>query len=155
MGFYAIDRDTDYLLPPSAQEGLPEAHRARHVVDGVESPGLPVLERAYAGRGCTACSPAALSFLPIYADATSAFSSHKIERATCGSPAFRYIACNRPPDRDTLANFRKRFDGRFQSDFVQVLQRARETRLDRTGALQFPCRDTRIGAQNNSIRPGS
>ena len=35
--------------------------------------------------------------------------SRKIERATYDSLAFRYIACNRHSDHDTLANFRKRF----------------------------------------------
>jgi hypothetical protein len=35
--FRPIDRQTDYLLPPSVQEWLPEAHLARYVVDVVEA----------------------------------------------------------------------------------------------------------------------
>jgi putative transposase len=31
MAFHPINRDTAYLLPPSVQEGLPEAHLARYV----------------------------------------------------------------------------------------------------------------------------
>jgi hypothetical protein len=57
MGFHAIDRDTDYLLPPSVQEGLPEAHLARYVVEVVEALDLSALERAYAGRGSEAYPP--------------------------------------------------------------------------------------------------
>ena len=57
MSFHSIDRDTDYLLPPSVQEWLPEAHLARYVVDVVEGLDLLVLERAYAGRGSDAIIP--------------------------------------------------------------------------------------------------
>jgi len=54
MTFRTIDRDTDYLLPPSVQDWLPEAHLARYVVDVVESLDLSALEQAYAGRGSDA-----------------------------------------------------------------------------------------------------
>jgi transposase len=100
------------LLPPSVQEWLPEAHLARYVVDVVEGLDLSVLERAYAGRGSEAYHPATLLALLIYGYATGTFSSRKIERATFDSLAFRYIACNRHPDHDTLATFRKRFGTR-------------------------------------------
>jgi hypothetical protein len=33
MAMQPIDRDTDYLLPPSVQEWLPKSHLARYVVD--------------------------------------------------------------------------------------------------------------------------
>lgn len=49
--FRPIDRATDFLLPPSIQEGLPEAHLARYVVEVVEQLDLSALERASAGRG--------------------------------------------------------------------------------------------------------
>lgn len=34
--FRPIDRATDFLLPPSIQEWLPEGHLAHHVVEVVE-----------------------------------------------------------------------------------------------------------------------
>jgi hypothetical protein len=55
--FRPIDRQTEYLLPPSIQEWLPESHLARYVVDVVEGLGLSALERAYAGRGSDASPP--------------------------------------------------------------------------------------------------
>ena len=55
--------------------------------------------------------------LLIYGYATGTFSSRKIERATYDSLAFRYIVCNRHPDHDTLATFRKRFGKRFGKQF--------------------------------------
>jgi transposase len=137
MAFHAIDRDTDVLLPPSVQEWLPEAHLARFVVDVVEGLDLSALERAYAGRGSEAYHPAMLLCLLIYGYATGTFSSRKIERATHDSLAFRYIACNRHPDHDTLASLRKRFGKEFRSAFVQVLQIARENQVSRFGTVSL------------------
>ena len=137
MAFHPIDRDTDFLLPPSVQEWLPEAHLARYVVDVVEQLDLSALERAYAGKGSDAYHPATLLTLLIYGYATGTFSSRKIERATHDSLAFRYIACNRHPDHDTLANFRKRFGQEFESAFVQVLQVARENQLSKFGTVSL------------------
>ena len=137
MAFRPIDRDTDYLLPPSVQAWLPEAHLARYVVDVVDALDLSARERAYAGRGSDAYHPAMLLSLLIYGYATGTFSSRKIERATYDSLAFRYIACNRHPDHDTLATFRKRFGEEFQSAFVQVLQIARENQVSRFGTVSL------------------
>lgn len=137
MAFHPIDRDTDYLLPPSVQDWLPESHLARYIVDVVEGLDLSELERVYAGRGSAAYHPAMLLSLLIYGYATGTFSSRKIERATHDSVAFRYIACNRHPDHDTLANFRKRFHKEFSDIFVQVLQVARENQLSAFGTVSL------------------
>jgi transposase len=137
MAFHSIDRDTDYLLPPSVQDWLPESHLARYVVDVVEGLDHSELERAYAGRGSDAYHPATLLSLLIYGYATGMFSSRKIERATYDSLAFRYIACNRHPDHDTLASFRKRFGKEFSDAFVQVLQVARENQLSKFGTVSL------------------
>ena len=123
------------MLPPSVQEGLPEAHLARYVVEGVERLDLSALERAYAGKGSDAYPPERLLSLLIYGYATGTFSRRKIERATYDSRAFRYIACHRHPDHDTLATFRKRFGKEFESAFIQVLQVARENPLSRFGTV--------------------
>ena len=98
---------------------------------------MSALERAYGGRGSEAYHPATLLSLLIYGYATGTFSSRKIERATFDSLAFRYIACNRHPDHDTLATFRKRFGQEFQSAFVQVLQVARENQFSRFGTVSL------------------
>jgi transposase len=137
MAFRPINRDTDYLLPPSVQEWLPEAHLARYVVDVVEGLDLSELIRAYAGKGSDPYHPATLLSLLIYGYATGTFSSRKIERSTYDSLAFRYIACNMHPDHDTLATFRTRFGAQFQSAFVQVLQVARENQLSRFGTVSL------------------
>lgn len=135
--FRPIDRDTDYLLPPSIQDWVPESHLSRYIVDVVEALDLSELERAYAGRGSAAYHPALLLSLLIYGYATGTFSSRKIERATYDSLAFRFIACDQHPDHDTLASFRRRFGAQFAAIFVQVLQVARENQLSRFGTVSL------------------
>ena len=142
--FHPIDRDIDFLLPSSVQEWLPEGHLARYVVEVVEGLDLGDLERAYAGKGSAAYHPALLLSLLIYGYATGCYSSRKIEQATYDSLAFRYIACSRHPDHDTLANFRKRFGKEFETVFVEVLQVARENQLSRFG--RFSLDGTKIHA---------
>jgi len=135
--FRSIDRTTDFLLPPSIQEWLPEAHLARYVVEVVEQLDLSALERAYTGRGYDAYHPAMLLSLLIYGYATGTFSRRQIERATHDSLAFRYIACTLHPDHDTLAHFRRRFGAKFESVFVQVLQVAQTNRLSQFGTVSL------------------
>jgi len=135
--FRPIDRDIDYLLPPSVQDWLPEGHLARYVVEVVEGLDLSELEQAYAGRGSVPYHPATLLSLLIYGYATGCFSSRKIERATYDSLAFRFIACNRHPDHDTLSSFRRRFRKEFEAVFVEVLEVARENQLSRFGTVSL------------------
>ena len=45
----------------------------------------------------------------VYGYATGVFSSRKLERGTYASVAFRPIAANAHPDRDTIATIRQRF----------------------------------------------
>ena len=135
--FRPIDRDIDFLLPPSVQEWLPEGHLARYVAEVVEGLDLSDLERAYGGRGSAPYHPATLLSLLIYGYATGCYSSRKIERATYDSLAFRYLACNRHPDHDTLATFRRRFSKEFEAVFVQVLEVARENQLSRFGSVSL------------------
>lgn len=148
--FRPIDRDTDYLLPPSVQDWLPESHLARYVVDVVEGLDLSELERAYAGRGSAAYHPALLLSLLIYGYATGTHSSRKIERATYDSLAFRFIACDQHPDHDTLALFRRRFGEQFAAIFVQVLQVARENQLSRFGTVSLDGTKVHANASKHS-----
>lgn len=136
MGHFVIaDRDTDFLLPPSIQDWLPEDHLARFVVDVVDQLDLSELTRQYAGRGSRAHHPGVLLSLLIYGYATGVFSSRKIERATHDSIAFRYLAANTHPDHDTIATFRRRFLPQVEALFVQVLLLAREMNLVKLGRI--------------------
>jgi len=133
--FIPVDRRTDYLLPPSVDEWLPEDHLARFVVDVVEQLDLSELTGQYAGRGRKAHHPSVLLSLLVYGYATGVFSSRKIERATYDSVAFRYLAANTHPDHDTLATFRRRFLPELEGLFTQVLVLAREMKLLKLGTI--------------------
>lgn len=133
--FIQVDRQTNYLLPPSVDEWLPEDHLARFVVDVIEQLDLSELTAQYAGRGSKAHHPEVLLGLLIYGYATGVFSSRKLERATYDSVAFRYVAANTHPDHDTLASFRRRFLAPLEKLFVQVLVLAREMKLIKLGTI--------------------
>ena len=134
-GFITVDRQTDYLLPPSVEDWLPENHLARFIVEVIDRLDLMELTRTYGGRGSAAHHPAVLLGLLIYGYVTGVPSSRKIERATYDSVAFRYIAANTHPDHDTLAHFRRRFGPQFEPLFVQVLMLAREMGMLKLGKI--------------------
>ena len=133
--FLPVDRDTEFLFPPSVQEWLPEDHLARFVVDVVEQLDLSEIEQSYAGRGSDAHHPAMLTALLLYGYATGTFSSRALERASYDSIAVRYITANRHPDHDTINSFRKRFLKQIQAIFVQVLGYAQTLGMLKLGTV--------------------
>ena len=135
--FIECDRDTDYLLPPSVAEWLPEGHLARFVVEIVRQLDLKALKEAYAGRGSAPYHPEVLLGLLFYGYATGVFSSRKLERSTYDSVAFRYIAVNTHPDHDTLATFRKRFLPELKGLFAQILMIAAQTGVLKLGTVSL------------------
>jgi transposase len=133
--FRPFDRDTDYLLPPSIEEWLPQKHLARFVVEVIDGLDLSALSRSYRGTGSASYHPALLLGVLVYGYATGVFSSRKLERATYDSVAFRFIAANDHPDHDTIAVFRRRFLPQIEALFVQVLLLAREMGVLKLGTV--------------------
>ena len=133
--FVTVNRDTDYLLPPSVEDWLPKDHLARFVVDIVDQLDLSALTRQYRGTGSAAYHPAVMLGLLIYGYATGVYSSRRIEAATYESIAFRYIAANTQPDHDSLCAFRKRFPEEIKALFVQVLGIARQMKMLKLGTI--------------------
>ena len=133
--FRPIDRDTGFLLPPSVDEGLPERHLARFVVEVIAGLDLRAMTGSYRGSGEASYHPQLLLGIVIYGYATGVFSSRKLERATYDSVAFRFIAANQHPDHDTIAAFRRRFLEQIEKLFLQVLGGAREMGLLRLGTV--------------------
>ena len=133
--FRLIDRDTDFLLPPSVDEWLPERHLARFVVEVIAGLDLRAMTGAYRGSGEASYHPRLLLGLIVYGYATGVFSSRKLEGATYDSVAFRFIAANDHPDHDTIAVFRKRFLEQIQTLFIQVLGVAREMGVQQMGTV--------------------
>ena len=133
--FRPIDRDIDFLFPPSVNEWLPKRHLARFVVDVVDGLELSTMSRSYRGSGSAPYHPSVLVGLLIYGHATGVFSSRQLERATYDSMAFRFVASNQHPDHDTIASFRRRFLPRIEALFVEALLVAREMGLLKLGTI--------------------
>jgi transposase len=148
--FVAVDRDTEFMFPPSVQEWLPKDHLARFVVDVVEQLDLSGLEESYAGRGSDAHHPAMLVALLLYGYATGTFSSRALERASYDSIAFRYVTANTHPDHDTINSFRKRFLKQIEAIFVQVLGYAREMGLLKLGTVSLDGTKVHANASRHS-----
>jgi transposase len=135
--FIPVDRDTQFLFPPSVQEWLPEDHLARFMVDVVEQLDVSGLEQSYAGRGSDAHHPAMLVALLLYGYATGTFSSRALERASYDSIAFRYITGNTHPDHDTINSFRQRFLKQIEAIFMQVLCYAQAMGMLKLGTVSL------------------
>lgn len=148
--FVPIDRETNYLFPPSVQEWLPQDHLARFVVDVVEQLDLSRIENSYAGRGSEAHHPAMLISLLVYGYATGTFSSRALERASYDSIAFRYITGNSHPDQDTINSFRKRFIKDIEAVFVQVLGYAQAMGMLKLGKVSLDGTKVHANASRHS-----
>ena len=133
--FRPINRDMDFLMPPSVDEWLPQRHLARFVVEVIEGLDLRALTSSYRGSGEASYHPRLLLGLIIYGYASGVFSSRTLERATHDWVAFRFIAANEHPDHDTIATFRRRFLPQIAALFVQVLGVAREMGVLKLGTV--------------------
>jgi transposase len=153
--FRPINRDMDFLMPPSVDEWLPQRHLARFVMEVIEGLDLRSMSGSYRGSGEASYPPHLLLGLIIYGYAAGVFSSRKLERATHDSVAFRFIAANQHPDHDTIANFRRRFLPQIEKLFVQVLGVAREMGVLKLGTVALDGTKIHASASRpNRVKPG-
>ena len=148
--FRPINRDMDFLMPPSVDEWPPQRHLARFVVEVVEGLDLRAMTGGYRGSGEASYHPRLLLGLIIYGYASGVFSSRNLERATHDSVAFRFIAANEHPDHDTIATFRRRFLKQIEALFVQVLGVAREMGVLKLGTVALDGTKFHAGASRHS-----
>ena len=148
--FKPIQRDTNYLFPPSMNDWLPEHHLARFVVEIVEQLDLKPMESAYGTSGSDPFHPALLLSILVYGYATGVFSSRKLENATYDSVAFRFVAANEHPDHDTLNTFRKRFLSQIEVLMVQVLMIARTLGMLNLGRIALDGSKLKANASKHS-----
>lgn len=143
------DRGTQYLLPPSIEDWLPEDHLARFIVEIVARLDLRPLTMSYSGGGSKAYHPSMLLALLFYGYATGIFASRKLEQATYDSLAFRYITGNYHPDHDTIAAFRKRFLKELKPLFTQILMIARTMGVLSLGKISLDGTKVKANASKN------
>jgi hypothetical protein len=88
--------------------------------------------------------------LLFYGYATGVFTSRQLERATCDSVAIRYVAGNRHPDHDTIANFRKRFLKEVSALFAQILGVAHQMGVLKLGKVSLDGTKVHANASKHS-----
>ena len=134
--FLTCSLSQPYLLPPSLEDWLPEAHLARFVAELTGELDLLAITKEYDrrdGRGKAAYHPELMVRLLLYAYCTGQTSSRKIEEATYLNVAYRYLAANQHPDHDTIATFRKQHLKALADLFVQVLRLCQQAGLVKLG----------------------
>jgi len=151
--FRPVDRDTGFLMPPSVDEWLPQRHLARFVVIGGLDPRAMI--GSYRGSGEASYHPTILLGILIYGYATGVFASRKLERATYGPVALRFIAANQHPDHDTIAAFRRRFLKQIEAVFVQARWRSTAPGCTPMRAATARCPMSARARSRRSCRPKS
>lgn len=118
-----VERDQQFLMPPSIREWLREDHLAWFVLEVVDKLDLTAfyVGRREDGWGRAAYDPGMMVALLIYAYATGVRSSRVIERKCLEDVAFRVVAANQQPDHATIARFRQSYDHAMGSLFTDVL----------------------------------
>src|SRR5256885_4500376 len=111
--FIPVDREQQWLMPPSLREWLPDDHLAWFVIECVDGLDLQAFYGAYRadGQGRPAHDPGMMVTLLLYSYAVGERSSRRIERRCVEDVATRVIAANHAPDFSTICRFRQRFAG--------------------------------------------
>lgn len=119
----AVERDQQWLMPPSVSEWLPSDHLAFFILDVVAELDLSAFYEGLRpdGRGGASYDPEMMLAVLSYAYCLGERSSRRIERRLTEDVAFRVVAGNQQPDHATLARFRRRHQEAIAELFSQVL----------------------------------
>lgn len=124
LEFRPVDRDQQFLLPPSLREWLPDDHLAWFVVDVVGRLDTLKFRRRPFGteaRGRQAFDPDMLLCLLIYGYAVGVRSSRQIARLCEVDVAFRLLCAQDGPSHQTLSRFVAASEKAVVDLFTQVL----------------------------------
>jgi len=135
--FRPYEPDDPWLLPPSPQEWLPEAHLAYFLSDLVDVLNLTSILRTYGGvtRGAVPYHPRLLVKVLFYAYAVGIPASRQIARELEENVAFRVLAANQRPDFRTISDFRQEHLAALSDLFRQVLTRCQRAGLVKLGHI--------------------
>ena len=135
--YLRVDRDQQFLLPPSMREWLPEGHLVWFVLDVVARVDTSRLHARHPrhGVGRRAYDPDMLLALLVYAYCTGQRSSRQIERLCEVDVAYRVISANLTPDHTTIARFRQDHQDEAVQLFTDVLMLCAECGLVSVGVI--------------------
>lgn len=150
--FLVVDRDQQYLMPPSVADWLPKGHLAWFVVDVVDEFDLSAFVDRYRGdgRGGAAYPPAMMVALLVYAYSVGELSSRQVQKRCSEDVAFRVVAANLCPDHATIARFRATHEEALAGLFGQVLALCERAGMIRAGLLAID--GTKIKANASKAR---
>jgi transposase len=134
-----VDRDQEFLLPPSMVDWLPADHLVWFVIAAVERLDTAVFHRRakLGGTGRRGYDPDMLLTLFVYAMAHGESSSRRIERLCEIDVAFRIICASDAPDHTVLARFRQHHQQALTELLTESLVLAAELGMVSLGVVAF------------------
>jgi Transposase and inactivated derivatives len=134
-----VDREQEFLLPPSMVDWLPEEHLVWFVIEAVNRLDTTAFHRLakLGGVGRRGYDPDMLLTLFIYAMAHRESSSRRIERLCHTDVAFRIICAQDVPDHTVLARFRKNHEAALTDLLTESLVLAAELGMVLLGTVAF------------------
>jgi transposase len=143
--FKPVDRDQQFLLPPSMRDWLPPGDLAYFLIDVVAELDLAAIYRHYqlqeidgqltlkANSGQPPFHPQMMTTLLLYAYCLGTPSSRRIARLCERDAGYRVVSAGQQPDFRTISEFRRIHLAALQQLFVQVLQIADQAGLIKLG----------------------
>lgn len=134
-----VDREQEFLLPPSMVDWLPEEHLVWFVIEAVNRLDTAVFHRLarLGGVGRRGYDPDMLLTLFVYAMAHGECSSRRIERLCHTDVAFRIVCAQDVPDHTVLARFRKNHEAALTDLLAESLVLAAELGMVSLGVVAF------------------
>jgi len=135
--FRPLDREQQYLMPPSMRDWLPAGDLVWFLLEAVAQMEWDEFYRMYRadGWGNAAYEPSMMVSLLLYAYCVGERSSRRIERLCERDIAFRLITGNQAPDHSTIARFRQGYEEALAALFTQVLRLCAEAGLVKAGVV--------------------
>src|SRR5215469_17295156 len=100
-------QDQIYLIPPSADELIPQDHLVRLVNEVIDGLGIEkLLEKHLSGGGASRYHPVMMTKLFVYGYLNKTCSSRMLAKAARENIMFMWLAGNQAPDFRTLNDFR-------------------------------------------------
>lgn len=121
--FKRVDREQQFLMPPSILDWLPKSHPVWLLIEVVKGLDLSAFEAKYVrgGVGRQAYPPSMMVTLLVWCMANGVVSSRRIERACLEDISCRVICGGLSPDHTTISTFRARHEAELAALFEQSL----------------------------------
>lgn len=136
-GYRPVQRDQQFLMPPSMREWLPADDPVWLVIESVASLDTAAIRavRKTGGAGRAAYHPDMLLTLLIWGWAQGQRSSRQLERLCHRDVAYRIICGGEVPDHVTIARFRADCAPAIEDLFTQVLMLCSRVGMGRLGVV--------------------